>query len=461
MKEFITIGLFIPTIDESFVNFSDNHSLSDADIVIMSLSLEDLNLNYHSDGNYQGKPNINLNYSAKLKQYTEHWKKELKAYLKSGKTLFISLSQKEELYVDTGQRTTSGTGRNQKVTNIVETFYNTNFLPFELDIHNAKGKKMSIIDPVLKGFYSIFSNNLEYEAYLNKSDNLRPLITTKSGDKILSAALEIDEGKVIILPKIPELDDDYYDVEGAWSNKALTYGKRFIHSILEIEKSISSVETKTPKPEWVNGAKYNLLEAEKTKNLINKEELEIDKLLAKVKDLKLVVDEQELLHNLLYETGKPLENAVIKALKILDYEAENFDDGVLELDQVINSPEGIRFIGECEGKDNKAIDISKLRQLMDSLNEDFAREDIEDKAFGLLFGNPQRLLPVNERKELFTTKSLKGAEREKIGLILTSDLFLLTKYLTENIDPKFKKTCREVIYNGLGGLIKFPNIPKK
>ena len=98
---------------------------------------------------------------------------------------------------------------------------------------------------------------------------------------------------------------------------------------------------------------------------------------------------------------------------------------------------------------------------MDSLNEDFAREDIEDKAFGLLFGNPQRLLPVNERKELFTTKSLKGAEREKIGLILTSDLFLLTKYLTENIDPKFKKTCREVIYNGLGGLIKFPNIPKK
>ena len=62
------------------------------------------------------------------------------------------------------------------------------------------------------------------------------------------------------------------------------------------------------------------------------------------------------------------------------FKAENFDDGKLELDQVITSPEGVRFIGECEGKDNKQIDITKFRQLSDSLNEDFERENVNEKA---------------------------------------------------------------------------------
>ncbi|MCD4724968.1 MAG: hypothetical protein K8R63_08995 [Bacteroidales bacterium] len=70
---------------------------------------------------------------------------------------------------------------------------------------------------------------------------------------------------------------------------------------------------------------------------------------------------------MLYETGKPLEQAVIKALKLLGYQAENFDDGILELDQIIISPENIRYIGECEGKDKKDIDVGKFRQLQDSL----------------------------------------------------------------------------------------------
>lgn len=114
--------------------------------------------------------------------------------------------------------------------------------------------------------------------------------------------------------------------------------------------------------------------------------------------------------DLLYESGKALENAVIKALKILGYHAENYNDGTLELDQVITSPENERYIGECEGKDNKDIDIGKFRQLQDSLNEDFQRDDVKDKAFGLLFGNPQRLINPTERTLDFTEKCKRGAE---------------------------------------------------
>jgi hypothetical protein len=90
---------------------------------------------------------------------------------------------------------------------------------------------------------------------------------------------------------------------------------------------------------------------------------------------------ESILQDLLFEQGKPLENAVTKALRILGFEAENYDDGELELDQVITNSEGHRYIGECEGKDNKDIDITKFRQLLESLNADFDREEVEEKAY--------------------------------------------------------------------------------
>ena len=183
---------------------------------------------------------------------------------------------------------------------------------------------------------------------------------------------------------------------------------------------------------------------------------EILKKQKEIENLKLKLDEQESLKDLLFETGKPLENAVIKALKILNYQAENYDDGKLELDQIIYSPEGERFIGECEGKDNKDIDVSKFRQLLDGLNADFEKEEVNEKAVGLLFGNPQRLLNPSERTLTFTQKCMTGAKRENIGLIKTEDLFLVCRHILENNDDKFAEKCRKAISQQLGQIIKFP-----
>lgn len=159
---------------------------------------------------------------------------------------------------------------------------------------------------------------------------------------------------------------------------------------------------------------------------------------------------------MLFETGKPLEKAVIQALELIGFHAENFDDGTLELDQVITSPEGDRYIGECEGKDNKAIDVTKFRQLQDSMNEDFYREEVEEKAFGLLFGNPERLIAPSKRKTNFTEKCKKGAKREGIGLVKTIDLFKVAKYLLENEDEEYRMKCRKSIKEQLGEIIDFP-----
>ena len=110
------------------------------------------------------------------------------------------------------------------------------------------------------------------------------------------------------------------------------------------------------------------------------------------------------MRDLLFEKGKALESVVISALEILGYKADNYDDGILELDQVIISPDGDRFIGETEGKDKFAVGVDKLRQLITNTLEDLDRYEVKKQAVGILFGNGFRLLKPSDRIELFTPK---------------------------------------------------------
>ena len=64
-------------------------------------------------------------------------------------------------------------------------------------------------------------------------------------------------------------------------------------------------------------------------------------------------------------------------MEILGYKAENYNDGNLELDHIVTSPEGDRFIGEAEGKDTSAINIDKFRQLAVNIQEDLQRDEVE------------------------------------------------------------------------------------
>ena len=74
------------------------------------------------------------------------------------------------------------------------------------------------------------------------------------------------------------------------------------------------------------------------------------KFIWKMRNSRIELEEERRLKDLLFEQGKPLENAVIKALKIIGYKAENYDDGVLEMDQIIISPEKIGILAKMKAK---------------------------------------------------------------------------------------------------------------
>ena len=98
-----------------------------------------------------------------------------------------------------------------------------------------------------------------------------------------------------------------------------------------------------------------------------------------------------------------METAIIEALKILGFEASAFKDSDSEFDVVFECSEG-RVIGEAEGKDNKPINIDKLRQLEMNVHEDFSRPEVEQPAKGALIGNAYRITDPATRTDFFTDK---------------------------------------------------------
>ncbi len=165
------------------------------------------------------------------------------------------------------------------------------------------------------------------------------------------------------------------------------------------------------------------------------------------------------MRRLLYEQGPALEAAILLALRILGFVAEPFKNSESEFDAVFISAEG-RFLGEAEGKDNKAINVDKLRQLEMNVQEDFAREDIDEYARGVLFGNAYRLKSPGERTgDWFTEKCLKAAARSGTALVRTNDLFFAAKAVKETGDQEYALACRESLLSQGGKVVEFPMLP--
>jgi hypothetical protein len=465
MKEIKGIGFVIPSDTEDYIRLDSFNSLADIDIAVFSPNLTTTGYSTYegtsyNDGQYEGKKLYNKASSVSIKEHSEHWKNELVKFLEAGGTLFVILTKKDDFFIYTGTKDFSGTGRNQKTTHHVGSFTNYNFLPFsKITYHLATGKTIIPNSPLTVDLFKNFKDMFTFDTYLVGEGIAKGIFTTKNNDRILGASLTVKNGHVIFLPNI-DFDDPKFTKRRKktnaefWTAEAIKRSKIFINTLIEIDRAVRKKGEKTARPNWASEielaeSKLTLGKIEKLSKEIERKKLEIDK-------LNILLEEQESLKDLLFETGKPLENSVIRALEVLGYSAENYNDGTLELDQVILSPEGHRFIGECEGKDNKDIDITKFRQLLDGLNADFEKQNVTEKAFGLLFGNPQRLTEPKQRNLDFTDKCKVGAKREKIGLIRTADLFEVCKIIIENNDLDYARQCREAVFNQMGEIIQFP-----
>lgn len=450
-RKIIAVEYEIPGFSGGCYEYYSDQSLLDADIVVFQP------LKLGAPGG--GKASYGESASFRVQQSTSHWRTELSTALEYGKTVFLILGKYEVASVQTGRSDVKG----RTVINYVADYDNYQFLPTVLPTMTAKSGAEIVFrgDPVFAIFWKEFKNHLRYECYLNDKVQ-RPIFVTKTGEKPIGAVFKVKKGHLVLLPLL-DYDEGKFlkeekDGEYHWTKAATIFGDKFVTIVQDIDKSLSSESMETPPPVWVKRPDFVSCQEAKLLKVIGDKGEEIQRLIKEEQTLQADLKKEQQLKNLLFETGKPLEAAVIRALQALGYLAENYDDGELELDQVILSPEGERFIGECEGKDNSAINIDKFRQLSENIQADLQRQDVQKPAIGILFGNGFRLTPPAERKEQFTQKCLASAKRGTV-LVRTMDLYPVARYVLETKDQSFMKLCRDAMLAGIGSIVEFPNPP--
>ena len=460
-KRILTVGCQIPGGHGRYANIDSQDSLLDADIVLFYPSIRGFYDAFSSL--YQGKPSLSEDSSFKLQKAIGHWRRELIDFLKAGRTVFIVLPDLEEVYVDTGERTYSGTGRNRQTTTLVRGVANYELLPLPMKFVQSKGNSMKLVtqNTILRDYWQEFGEESQYRVYIENTNSVKPLVVTPDGSRVVGGLFQGKNGGAVFALPWVNLNNSAFRVETpqsrpAWTPAAKEWGMKLVEILMSLDLAIRSQGQVTPKPQWAIDDMYaTKKEAELSRELLGVQG-EITELEKSREDLEAQLADAGWLKALLFEQGQPLEAAVLQAMRLMGFGANNYRDATSEFDAILECTEG-RCIGEVEGRDNRPVDINKMRQLIVNIQEDFAREEVSELAKGVLFGNAHRLTPPSERPtEHFTAKCVTSAQSGGIALVRTCDLFEVTRALIDHPNEDYAAACRQAILETSGKEVQFP-----
>ncbi len=426
-------------------SLSSDHSLADADIILFKPDLGSLLDEAIED---EGQDTLAHPDFYSVQGELEWWLNELTVALNHGKTVIVFLSRfmQVQMYRESAM------------------LNNYQCLPLIIGEHRiGRGHRVRLTGrlPALADYWNDFGRFSEYEMHF-ASPSLDPLMLTATGDRVVGGLARVGKGTIIALPPVnipvgatsPDQPTGLAD----WGSRMEQLGQHFVARIVALDQAVRADSASTLPPPWAQGPEFRTAVEERLIAERDRMSTQIAQLTYEREQLTAELHREAQLRDLLYGTGKLLERAIVAALHLMGFEAENFQEEDSEFDAVFTSSEG-RFLGEAEGKDNKAINIDKLDQLDRNLREDYNRDEVDEYAKGVLFGNAHRLAPLDQRGDYFTEKCMKGANRSKIALVRTPDLFGVARYIRDHDDPVYARDCRQAIVTTEGAVVMFPLPP--
>lgn len=466
MSKLNIVSVGIEVYGAKCVSHKDRESLSQYDIIIFSANIiQDMNLSF--DRFSSGKKYLDSQQYEELDSACAHWRKELDKAFKTGKLIFVILSPQQKITVHSG-----GVSYNKTETIYTTSVFDTySCFPFELNSRIVNGSIMKCVKNKYKHITEELYKNLKSNTTFNTEfisipDDAVPVLATKTND-VLGFLRENEScGKYLFWPYMDMQKEDFFEYNHEedktyWSPAGIKVSNILINALVQLYKT-KNLE-KESVPDWVQN-NMAFVSNKETELLTDKKDTETQ---IKALTEHLMVTEKELeqeaeLKVLLYGTGHELEKAVNKALRILGLQAENYkhQTETLEIDNLIKYGD-MEIIGETEGKE-KDIHNDKISQLVTNLSQYYMLEidRLAQKPKGVLFGNPERKIPCENRQLTFTEKCMQISRTEKIALVLTKDLFKVVLYLKNHPDESYKKACANIIINTESGIVKFPDIPK-
>lgn len=459
-KRIFTVGFELPGDEFEYVPFDSDQSLLDADVVLYEVGFGE----HIAHESYQGESLFGPSRSVEVNMNLQHWRSELTTATNAGKLVIIYLAKPLSCFRYTGDQQHSGTGRSRTTINIVTRVKSYSAVPTVTSTEAKSGQEIRITKDAgyLSAYWKEFSNYSPYEVFIEgKFTNV--LLTTRTGNKTVGAEVRGNRGVLLLLPPLRYENKKFVKYnskskDSFWTSEALKFGKRMVAALIGLSDVLLSGRLLTPPPEWALDQSFSTAEESGLHGQIAEVSKRIAKLQNQHSSLQERLDAAGSIRALLYEQGKPLERAVREALTVMGFSAQAYAGGDSEFDVVFHAPEG-RCLGEVEGKDSRAINVDKISQLERNLQEDFAREEIQEFAKGVLFGNAGRLTEPSKRGEAFTEKCISAAKRAQIALVCTPDLFDPMRYLRSNPDEAYAKECREAIFRAEGEIVQFPLPP--
>ena len=447
-KGIFSINTVVPTTDIRKISYDSDQTLLDADVVLFTPHLA-VPL---TDNIVAGQPYLNHRSSFDAKRARRHWQEEIVTAVNNGKLVIVYLAQPRSAVL------TDAKGFFEEEISSYDT------VPCVTTHVAVTGKKMRVTSTasLIGSYWDEFSQLSTYRVAIEGNFS-NVLLQSQAADRIVGAMTNGEKnGAILFLPEVNFKNKNMYiKATDTWTDAGLQAGKRFVSVLSTLVDALAASGELTPAPDWTSVEEYRISTETEIEREIDQVDSELTRLQQRKKDLQQDLLAAAVPRRLLFEKGKPLEDAILNGLRSMGYHASGFDDGESEFDAVICSPEGNRFIGEAEGKDNKPISIDKFSQLERNLSEDFARDEVEEYAKGILFGNAYRLSKPEERDDTFTDKCLKAAERTGCALIRTIDLFAPTLYLKKHPeDSAYAEACRAAIWNTVGDVVQFPAPPE-
>lgn len=261
-RRILTIGLELASSDTQYASFQSKMSLLDWDIILFKPQI----LEFSGYGDfYQGKRSLSDSLSFQLKECCEHWRREIKQAVETGKTVIIYLPSLDEVFVDTGQRSYSGTGRNQRTTRHVAEYNNYQAIPAELSPVTATGSSMKLSakgSEVLAPYWAEFESSSKYSVILT-SPKVPACVVTRTGGKAVGAIYrsKASAGSMLLLPDIEFYAESFFKTKGdkqTWTPAAIQFAGRMVSTLVSLDKALRVTGEVTPEPAWASVPLFSL-----------------------------------------------------------------------------------------------------------------------------------------------------------------------------------------------------------
>jgi hypothetical protein len=316
--------------------FDSDQTLLDADIILFEPTLGE----FDAYDNYNGKVLLPEHTSFATKERLDHWRSEIISAVKAGKVAIIYLVKPNEGYRHTGSKQFSGTGRSRVTSNLVTEISSYKAVSYLSAVTPKSDKEIRIEKdaPFFAPYWTEFSECSPYEVEI-AGDFKKILLKSRAGDRVVGAATYAAGGFLLFLPPLRYDKNKFVRHDGSsgtnrGTDAASKFRKQLVAALVAMADSLRQSTQSTPAPTRTAESKFRLAEEGDLESAISTCTAEIAERQARKAALGVQLAKAGKLRRLLFEQGRPLENAVLEALRLLGFEAKPLADGDWEFDAV-------------------------------------------------------------------------------------------------------------------------------